>query len=136
MRALQADELERLEGAQVEGMMDACTILALREGDVDEYGQPKRMWTEVELWVDCPCGLNVGARVEVMDGAQMAITDAVLRLPVGAPVDNLSRIEVTRRFGTVLDEPLTFGVIGMPRRGASGLLVNLRTVSDGGRYGG
>jgi hypothetical protein len=66
-----------------------------------------------------------------MDGTEVVLTDAVLRLPIDSVVTNVDRVQVTHRYGEMLLTPWTFAVIGMPRRGPSGLLLNLRLVTFG-----
>jgi hypothetical protein len=125
MRHLQTTELGRLQDTQEGAMMDTCVVLTFAEGVTNEYGKPKPGY---QAGSAIECGFNATARKEVMDGAQVAITDAQLRLPIGTTITNLDRLRITHRHGVALTTPLTFAIIGEPRRGSSGLLLNLRSV--------
>lgn len=125
MRHLLSDELTRLQATQDGAMMDTCVILTWVEGAIDEYGKPAEVYEPSEL--PTICGFDATARKEVMDGAQVAITDAQMRLPIGTAISHLDRVQVTHRNGVAITAQ-TFALIGMPRRGTSGLLLNLRSV--------
>lgn len=121
------DELTRLQQAQENGMMDTCVISRYSAGQIDAYGMPHALWTD---GAPTACGLNPSAHREVMDGTQVVLTDAVLRLPIATLISALDRITLTHRFGVALGTPLDFVVLGEPMRGPSGLRVNLRTLTN------
>lgn len=123
------DELARMQAAQADGMQDRCTISHYSAGAVDAYGKPAPAWTADSAAT--ACGLNSSAHREVMDGAQVVVTDAVLRLPIDTVIGARDRITVTQRFGAAIT-PQYFEVLGEPMRGPSGLRVNLRTLSNPG----
>lgn len=125
MRHLQPDELERLQETQDGAMMDLCIILQHVDGATDDYGKPVEVYQPGQPQI---CGFDAAARKEVMDGAQAAITDAQMRLPIGTVISNLDRVQVTHRHGVELSDQPVFGLLGIPRRGTSGLLLNLRSI--------
>lgn len=125
MNAFSTTELERMQGVQEGAMQDTCIILQYAAGSGDYgYGQPT-----YTTGATVACGLNHKAR-EVMQDTQVVLTDAVLRLPIDTAVDNLDRVKVTKRYGMAIT-PETYEILGQPDRGPSGLVLNLRRVSDG-----
>lgn len=127
MRAFTPGELAGLRKAQEAAMMDRCTILAYHDGTPGAYGKPRQ---EYIPGANVACGYDATARKEVMDGAQTAITDARLRLPLGTAISHLDRLRITHRLGVLLDTQPVYEIIGEPRQGPSGLLLNLRSVTD------
>ena len=109
-------------------MMDTAVRLVYRETGKDEYGMSIHEWAED---AELACGYDAKAIKEVMVGTQVVLTDARLRLPIGTVVDNRDRFRVTRRFGEILANPPTYEILGEPRQGPSGLLLDLRLVTDG-----
>lgn len=130
MRAFTTTELDRMQGAQEDAMMDTCQIKRRMETGVDQYGYPITTYIIV---YDGKCGFDASPSKEVMAGTQVSIIDAVMRLPLDTldDFDNLDRIKATYRFGEEVDEPHTFEIVGIPERGPSGLVLNLRVVTDG-----
>lgn len=125
MNPFSTTELERLQATQDSAMQDECILLQYVAGSGDYgYGQPT-----YTTGATVACGLNHKAR-EVMEDTQVVLTDAVLRLPIGTAVDNLDRVKITKRYGVAIT-PETYEVIGQPDRGPSGIVLNLRRVSDG-----
>ena len=136
MRAFTSTELERMQGAQEDAMMDKGVILEYTETDrSDEYGVPVAPYVEGAVTV---CGFDGSPRQEVNAPAgggnvtQVDINEVRLRFPLDTRIDNLDRLRVTHRFGVLQDEPATYELLEQPRQGPSGLLVRARKVSDGG----
>lgn len=127
MMALSADELAAMQETQEAHMMDACYLLRYVAGALDDYGKPTVV--PGNDLVEIPCGYSSKSR-EVMDDAQVVLTDAVVRLPIDTVIDARDRIQVIRRHGEAI-APQTFEIIGEPQRGPSGLVLNLRLVTDG-----
>ena len=119
-------ELAALETDQEAHMMDTCTIGAYHAVP-DGYGIPTPTYTAGNPTI---CGLNENVRQEVQSRGEVVMVDAVLRLPVGAVVDSRDRITITHRFGGELTVKPVYNIIGTPRRGASGLLLNLELVTE------
>lgn len=133
MRALTAGELARLQDTQESAMLDRCTLLIYQTGAHDAYGMPTPVYN---IGASLACGYDATARKEVSvpsgaaGGTQVAITDAVLRLPVSATVGNKDRVKITHRLGELLSVQPVYELIGEPRRGPSGLVLNLRSVVE------
>jgi len=124
MLPFNTDELTRMQAAQQAGMMDTCIVSTFAAGETDPYGEPSQSWTDGAA---TRCGLNMATQREVMDGTQVVLADAVLRLPIATVIGARDRVTVTHRFGVALNPVLNYEWIGEPMRGASGLRVNLRT---------
>ena len=119
-------ELAALETDQEAHMMDACTIGAYHAVP-DGYGIPTPTYAAGSPTI---CGLNENVRQEVQSRGEVVMVDAVLRLPVGTVVDSRDRITITHRLGGELTVKPVYNIIGSPRRGASGLLLNLALVTE------
>ena len=120
-------ELAALETDQEAHMMDTCTI-GVYHAVPDGYGIPTPTYQASDSSVIC--GLNENVRQEVQSRGEVVMVDAVLRLPVGTAVDSRDRITITHRFGSELTVKPVYNIIGNPRRGASGLLLNLALVTE------
>jgi microcompartment protein CcmK/EutM len=123
-------ELAGMQGTQVDAMPDTCQILRQEEVGVDPYGYPLKEYVVIYTGA---CGLDASDSEEVMEDTQVAVVDAKVRLPLSVQddFDNLDRIRITHRFDVELDEPQVFSVIGDPERGPSGLVLELRLITDG-----
>lgn len=130
MRSFTATELDRMQTTQESAMQDTCVLLARTEGATDDYGYPAVTWTTVDT-VDC--GFRPLNKGEFMGDAEVDMPDAKLRLSIdnATDTDNFDRVQITHRFGVALTAALTFEIIGSAERGPSGLVLNLRLVTDG-----
>lgn len=130
MRPFTATELARMQSTQESAMQDRCELLDYQAVGQDEFGNPRMSYVVMDT---VACGFWPNRQVEVMQGTQVSLTDAQLRLSLDdeSTVDNLSRVRIVYRFDVELDEPVTYEVIGLESRGPSGLVLNLRLVTDG-----
>ena len=130
MRAFTTDELSRMQSTQESAMMDTCQVVRRMESGTDDYGYPIEAYEIV--WTG-ECGFDASSNKEVMESGQVAVIDAQIRLPISIQedFDNLDRIKITYRHGVEDESPQTFEMIGEPERGPSGLVVNLRLVTNG-----
>ena len=124
-------DLDGMAATQAAGMLDECELLQRADGAADAYGIPQPTYTVVER---TPCGLShsqVGAEVSGSGrrDTQVPIDLRRLRLPVTAQIDHVDRIRMTRRFGFAIT-PVLYEVVGDPQRGPSGLLLQVRMVTD------
>lgn len=123
MRDLSADELTSLRAFAEETMQDRCYILR-RTRTYSSIGEPVEVYTADDTAIACgfrPTGQTqrIGAVVATTD------VDATLRLPVGTSIDLSCRVKITERhLQDTTDE--TFEVASEPRRGPSGIVVDLR----------
>lgn len=134
MDAFDTDELAWMQAAQEDGMMDTCVVLSYADGATDAYGMPVRTWVESD---EMACGYDGRRHTQQgvpagTPGAQVELTDGRIRLPIDTVISVLDRIRVTHRFGVELSEAIEYEVIGEPRRGPSGLLVDVRRVTSDG----
>jgi len=122
--ALTTAELAGMQGTAQESMMDTCVIQAWSGEEADDYGQLVETWTDGS---PVACGFNPrGGREVPGPSSEPLLTDATVRLPLGTAVDRRDRVTVTHRFGAALAVPLVFDVVQEPRRGPSGLQLDLR----------
>lgn len=121
------DELAAMQVAQDAHMMDACTIDAYSAGAADAYGNPSDGWTSGS---EIACGFKQAKPREIMGTTRVPEWDAQLRLPIDTAVDPRDRITLTKRHGVAVT-PVTYEILGSPRRGPSGLVVDLVKITDG-----
>jgi head-tail adaptor len=119
-------ELAAMAATQKSAMMDTCTLLVRSTSGVDEYGLPIVSWVDGET---LRCGLDMRASREMLN-AEAHVYDARLRLPIDTRVSNVDRVRITDRFGELLHAPMYFDFIGEPRWGPSGIVIDLRTVTN------
>lgn len=116
-------ELDDLRTTQEETMQDVCRIeYNDRTGPPNSLGLPTKIAVAPLTTV---CGFRPGGGREVSNGTERVISDASIRLPESVQIDNLARIVLLKQFGSDID-PLIFGVIGLPRRGPSALVLHLQ----------
>ena len=127
MDGFSAGELARMQAAQADSLQDTCVLQVWSSGSSDAYGQRVEAWTDS---APMACGFNPKGGREVNGGeASPIITDASVRMPVGVTVDRKDRVKITHRFGVALTAAQVFEVLGEPRRGPSGLQLDLRRVA-------
>jgi len=123
VRVFSTGELEALQGTQEGAMQDRCVLLTRGSAGTDEHGQPIATWTERAATA---CGFGYPSPREAMGGAQVPATQGRVRLPLDTDVSNVDRVRLTHRFGAALSPTETFEVVGEPRRGPSGLALDLK----------
>ena len=123
MDAFATAELSGMQGTAEESMMDTCFLGVWSSGRADAYGQRVETWTPGSPFA---CGFNPKGGREVNAGeATPIITDASVRLPIDTALDRKDRVQITHRFGVAITAQ-TYEIIGEPRRGPSGLQLDLR----------
>ena len=120
-------ELESMRVTQQIHMMDECVQMLYSAG-TDDYNNPSPTYTDGDTLV---CGVKNVKHGEGMDKSQVPLVDLVMRLSVTVAVSHLDRFRITKRFGETLASPQEYEIVGYPQRGPSGLLVQLRRVTDG-----
>lgn len=125
MNVFSTAELESMQDTQTGAMMDAAIVLT-RAAASGDYGYGPATYTAGSTLA---CGFDPKPR-EVMGDTQVEMSDGRLRLPIATTVTHLDRVKVTKRFG-VTTPAQTYEILGQPRRGPSGLVLNLRRVTDG-----
>lgn len=127
MRSLQSEELDRLQSNQASSLMDAGKIYTYSDGATDSYGLPAPSYTAGSA---IACGYKSRSTREVQQGNETITVDAELRLTHGTTITSKDRFELTKRYGEALSPTLMFYVIGLPAIGPSGVVVNLKRVTD------
>lgn len=125
-----AAELSGMATVQTAHMMDTG-VLQAHSATQDAHGQ------QVDSYADgvaIPCGFGyapLGRAPEVVleDGTTVTV-DAQVRLRVadGDAARAVDRFKLTHRFGEALNTPQVFEIVGLPRRGPSGIVLQLRKV--------
>jgi len=127
MDAFSAAELAGLQATQVDSLMDTCLVQTWSGSSADSYGQLVETWTDGDA-LACGYYPKGGREVPGPDAAPI-VTDATVRLPLDTTVDRRDRIKLTHRFGVELDTAEVFEIVQEPRRGPSGLQLDLRRVT-------
>lgn len=126
-QAFSAGELSGMKTAQEGHMMDSCRILVWAAGSADAYGRKVDSYTAGS---EIACGFKFDNRtVEVQGESEVVVIDGRFRLPAATTIKASDRIRLTKRFGTALSPAVDFDVIGQPRLGPSGLVVDVAKVT-------
>lgn len=131
--AFDATELAEMQWAQNAHMMDVCVIYAHGEGSQDAYGNPIVTWSAGSALA---CGVKFSNERDAVDETRWPMWDAQMRLPIATSVDSRDLVVLTLRHNAadVTDE--VYRPIGNPRRGPSGLVLDLERVTDDVRVAG
>jgi hypothetical protein len=126
-QAFSRGELIGMRDVQEAHMMDLCLIAEPTiSTDADNVPEESFSWPSA---VVSQCGFNASPSKELLD--QVPSSEAVVRLPIDTEISNGARVRITKRFGETQAAPITYGVIGMPKLGPSGLMVWLTKITDG-----
>lgn len=120
-------ELAGLQTAQQAHMMDTCTVDVYTDAGADAYNNPNPTWV---AGAEQPCGFMTTKDDEGNEAGHVPVRDARVRLPISASVTSKDRITITKRHGVAVTA-VTYAVVGTPKRGPSGLVVDLELVTDG-----
>lgn len=127
MSEFSAAELAGMRATQDAHMMDRCTVDAYSDAGAGTYNYPQPTWTPGQ---EIRCGFQAVAVDEALaQGADVPTVDARLRLPIATALGSKDRVTVTRRHGAAVP-PVQYEVVGEPKRGPSGLVLDLRKVTD------
>ena len=108
-------------------MQDTCRIGAYTSTD-NAYNLPSVTYV---YGVEVVCGLDLMRPNEQHSSGEVAVIDAILRLPIGTTIDERDRVRVEQRYNEALTTPLVFEIEGPVDRGPSGIRLDLRLVDDG-----
>lgn len=126
MTVVNSQDLARMRADQADSLHDTCVILTYSESQ-NGFGEMAGSWT---AGAALACGFEpTGGREKPRAGGDTLIVEGRLRLPLTTTIGTRDRVRITHRHGTALSPALTFDVAGLPRRGPSGLVVDLREVS-------
>lgn len=127
--ALTNRDLARMQATQEGHMLDMGNVLTFVTDGKDEFNVPNGVWV---TGPSVKCGFQFANETrEVQAEGDVAQVDAELRLPLGTKINQLDCFRLTHRFGKPSDVICHFEVVGIPREGPSGLLVDLAMVTDG-----
>ena len=122
--------LARIRLDQAATMFDTCELLAYGAGTVDSYGKPAVSYTSAgtsACGVEHANAIGEGGRVsEALGKTEVPRMTRQLRLPLTADVNQLARVRVTHRYGVALVTPELYEVVGLPQRGPSGFVAEIR----------
>ena len=126
-------QMANMQAIQERSMADTCTIQRYQSSD-DDYGNPKAAWPDG--W-SVLCGLKHVDPDEVQGAGNVPIIDARLRLSLDYVdmIDERDRIKITHRYGTALETPQVFSIVGPVKRGPTGIVLELKIVTDGSEVG-
>lgn len=129
MGKLDAKRRKRLQATQEKHMLDMGNVLTFDTHGQDAFNVPNGVWL---TGPSVKCGFQFANQTrEVQNEGDVAQVDAKLRLPVGTKINPNDCFRLTHRFGEPLDVICSFEVVGIPRKGPSGLHVDLAMVTDG-----
>lgn len=125
-----AADLAAMRAAQNAHHPDTCRHLIYTQAAPDDYGMPSEDYLDGGSYA---CGFQVKQSTEVMDGTQVLVTAARLRLDAALEgiVNGHDRIRITHRHGEPLENTPTYEIVGVPTVGPSGLVIDLHLVTDG-----
>lgn len=125
MNQLSTTELSRMRVAAETSMFDRCVIGRWLPDGVDELNRPKYNWQDENEFTEC--GFKVVRNKEAMDGAEIVMVDAELRLPFDTVLDRRDRIRLTHRLGEFLlaERQPTYKIVGDPMHGHGAIKVSL-----------
>ncbi len=116
-----------MRNTQTAAMMDACKLLtpSATTGDFGQHGATYSEGSEIACGFESPTAQRGGtlAGVEVILNARVR-----LDLTNGANVTPNHRIKLTKRLGTALATAETYRVVGWPKRGPTGFVVELERI--------
>jgi hypothetical protein len=133
MSLLNAADLAYVKATQELSLHDGCTFYTHAGSSSGSSGVPLDTWASAGSSI---CGFNPTASREIINANTMVTTqtNGELRLPIATSFSTSDRVAIHLRYGTTPDggsANLMFGIAGEPRRGASGVLVDLIRMKPG-----
>ena len=125
--AFSTAELASMQGTQEAHMMDSCTIDVYTNAGTDTFGNPNPSWVAGSPIF---CGFQATKTDEALDESNVPTIDATVRLPIGTSINPKNRITITKRHGVTVTAR-HYEIVGEPKRGPSGLVLELKAVTDG-----
>jgi len=122
-----AGDLVMMVNGQTITHFDACQVLAYTTAQ-DDHGNMAATYTAAN---SIACGYQQVRPRDEQEMTEVPVIDAILRLPLTTDLDERDHIRMVTRYGTALDDAMTYEIEGPVKRGPSGLVVDLRLVDDG-----
>lgn len=79
------------------------------------------------------CFVDTSKSLEVTDGTETSMTDAIIRVPLGSAITAKSRLKVTLRYRETISSPDIYAVMGAPKNGRSSMVINCKLVTGESR---
>lgn len=137
MPLFSAAQLAMMQGVQERHMQDEGWVYTYDPTAVNAYNLPVAAYTKASRAT--VCGFEPTAN-EVQRSGEVGTIDGKLRLPLDTAINEHDLFLLTKRYGVALtdtsvinDEAVTgqlYSVFGPPERGPSGLVVNLKSVTE------
>lgn len=129
MRHFTTTELARMQTAQEGAMQDTVLHFKRQAATPNPYGMADEGFLAEQSY---PAGFKPVAKDEGMTETEVPMVDAKLRmtLAVESVIGPYDRLQLTHRFNTELDSKPVFAIVGLPERGPSGLVFNLKLVTE------
>lgn len=118
-------ELAAMQATQNIHMQDEGIVYAYSTASADDFGNPVPTYTAGTATV---CGFKPTSG-EVQRTGEVGVFDAKLRLPIDTLINEHDRFLLTKRYGVAISSQL-YAVFGPAERGPSGLVVNLKLVTE------
>lgn len=127
MRVFSTAELTRLQAAQDAAMQDTCRVLTRSSSGVDEHNVSIEDFAVGDALI---CGFEMfGPKEWHLPSGQVVVIDGRVRLPIGTAIAGLDRVRITHRYEVELAAAEDYEVVGVPKRGPSGLVVLVKKVT-------
>lgn len=129
MRHFTATELARMQATQEGAMQDIVLHLKRQVTTPNPYGMIDEGFLAEQSYI---CGFKPIAKDEGMTETEVPMVDAKLRmaLAVESVIGPYDRLQLTHRFNAELDSKPIFSIVGLPERGPSCLIFNLKLVTE------
>jgi len=116
-----------MQATQVSAMQDTCVVYTYSDGSSNALGHATPTYTAQTAQ---DCGYKPNSTREANDDGEVALVEAELRVAIDTSIAPSDRVKITHRFGVELTDQPLFSVLGIAKRGPSGLVVNLQRVTD------
>jgi hypothetical protein len=121
-KAFSSAELTAFGVAQTDHYNDTCQVGILSESQ-DSTGFPVPTYT---YGTAIECGFNpIGGRERESADKTVLRSDAQVRLPIGTVISQKDQVKIITRHGSTLSPSETYQVSSLPKRGPSGLYMDL-----------
>jgi hypothetical protein len=125
--AFSAGELAAMQATQEAHMMDTCVIQVFTAGARNAAGIKAVSYVDGSA---IACGFHIKTVADQLEATKVKTTKPELRLPLATVVTGKDRIKLTHRYGVAITAEI-YQIVGEPKRGPSGLVLELERVTDG-----
>ena len=114
-----------MRGSAEETMNDMCIISRYLPDEVDEFNVQEDNWEDdIEEII---CGFKIVQNKEAMEGSEVVMIDAELRVPYDVDFGRRDKIRITYRLGEFIlrANQQTFRIVGQPIHGHAAVVLKL-----------